>query len=110
MNEVLLGSLVDKIDTQDRKIEDLNKKIDQIPAYEELLSLFKTAFEGLLSEVQKISFPEKEIFELSERLVTGTELLRRPVEQKIIHRHHLTNNCCSFPATMYRNDVLVNYL
>jgi hypothetical protein len=90
MNEILLGSLVDKVDAQDRKIEDLNRKIDQTPNYEELLSQFKTGFEGLRIDVQKISFPEKEMFELSERLATSIDLFKRPVEQKIIQCVEIT--------------------
>src|SRR5207253_2596489 len=62
---------------------------DQIPAYEEVLSQFKTGLEELRPEVQKISFPEKEMFELSERLITNIRLLKHPVEQKVIHHHHI---------------------
>ena len=89
MNEVLLGSLVDKVDAQDRKIEDLNKKIDKIPSYDRVISEFKIGIEGLRSDLQKKSFPEKEMSELSERIVTGIQIFKHPVEQKIIHQHHI---------------------
>lgn len=89
MNEVLLASLIDKVDAQDRKIEDLDKKTDQIPSYNQVLNQVKTGFEGVRSDVKKISFPEKQMLELSGRLETCIELLRRPGEQKIIHHHHV---------------------
>ncbi|MCW3107415.1 MAG: hypothetical protein JWQ09_1921 [Segetibacter sp.] len=90
MNEVLLGSLIDKVDAFDKKIEELNKKIDQIPAaYEEVLNPVKTGFKGLRSDVQNIFFPEKEMSQLSGRLATTIELFKKPVEQKIIHRHEI---------------------
>jgi hypothetical protein len=82
MNELLLGSLIDKVDAQDRKIEDLNKKIDQIPPYEQAFNQVQTGFEGLRADVQKIFFPVKEMSELSERL-TGIELLKRLLNKKL---------------------------
>jgi hypothetical protein len=90
MNEILLGSLIDKVDAQDRKIEDLNKKVHQTPSYEQVLGQFKMGIEGLRTDVQKISSPEKEMSELSGRLITCIELLKRPDERKIIHHHHVT--------------------
>lgn len=89
MNEVLLASLIDKVDAQDRKIEDVNKKTDQISSFDEVLNQVKKGVEGVRSDVKKISFPEKQMLELSRRLVTCIELLKRPVEQKIIHQQHV---------------------
>ena len=89
MNEILLSSLVDKVDAQDRKIEELNKKMDQIPPFEEVLNKFNTGIEGVRTDVQKISFPEKEMLELSGRLVTGIQSLKHPAERKIIHHHRV---------------------
>lgn len=91
MNEVLLSSLIDKVDEQDRRIEDIKKKVEQMPVYEEVLNRLETGIEGLRTEVHKISFPESAMFELSERLATSIELLKHPVEKKIVHHHHIKN-------------------
>jgi hypothetical protein len=51
MDEALLASLIDKVDAQDRKIEDLNKKVDHAPAYEDIFNFIEMRFEGLQSDV-----------------------------------------------------------
>jgi hypothetical protein len=89
MNEALFGSLIDKVDDQERKIEGLKEKVNQQPVAEEVLNQFKTRLEELRSAVRKISFPEKEMWELSARLDTSIELLKHPVEQKTIHHHYV---------------------
>ena len=99
MNEVLLSSLIDKVDEQDRKIEDLVKQVERMPVCEEVLNQIETQFEGLRTEVQKISFPEKVMLELSERLMTIIALLKHPVEQKII-KHHRVSKIIWIAATL----------
>jgi hypothetical protein len=91
MDEPLLASLIDKVDAQDRKIEDLNKKVDQPPAYQDIFNFIEMRFEGLQRDVREISFPKKDMLELSGSLATCIELFKRPVEQKIIQRHHVPN-------------------
>lgn len=89
MNEVLFGSLVDKVNDQERKVEELKEKVNQLPAAEEVVNQLKTGLEGLRLDVRKISFPQKEMRELSVRLNTNIELLKYPVEQKTIHHHYV---------------------
>jgi hypothetical protein len=65
MNEVLIGSLIDKVDSQERKIgvqenliNELREKANQIPADTAAVTQFKTALEGLRADIKKLSFPE----------------------------------------------------
>jgi hypothetical protein len=68
MNEVLIGSLIDKVDAQERKIEEQENKILQIEEkadhasdYTQTLSQIKIGVERLHMSLQKTSFPEREI-------------------------------------------------
>ncbi len=66
MNEVLIGSLIDKVDAQERKIgiqenriNELREKASQIPDDTEAVSQFKTALELLRTDIKKHAFPKK---------------------------------------------------
>lgn len=95
MNEVLLGSVIEKVDANERKMEDqerviseLKEKVAHMPDTA-LLNNIKTGFEKIQTEINKISFPEIEMRELSERLLTSVMLLKQPVKQEVIQRHHV---------------------
>jgi hypothetical protein len=94
MNEVLIGSLIDKVDAQERKIgiqenqiNELREKENITPEIREAVSQFKTALEGLRTDIKKLSFPEKEMRQLSATLETIKILLKQPVKKEIIHHH-----------------------
>jgi hypothetical protein len=88
MDEILLDSVIDKVDAHDKKIGELHQKIEQTPNYRETFVRTEDAINELRSEVRKISFPENELREFSGRLIVGINLLKQPVEQKVIHHHH----------------------
>lgn len=89
MNEILIGSVIDKVDAQERKIDELKEKVERIPDENKILNEIKAELERLRTDISKISFPEKEIQQLSARLTTNTAVLQHPIEQKIVHRHHV---------------------
>jgi hypothetical protein len=95
MNEVLIGSLIDKVDAQERKIEGQENQINQLrekvnitPNNPEAVGQFKTTLEGLRTDIKKLSFPEKELRQLHTDIITNTELLRQPVKKEIIYDYH----------------------
>lgn len=88
MDEILIDTLVDKVDVHDKKIEELSKKIDRTPNQREVLETITATVEGMRTDIQKITLPEKELLEFSGRLIVGINLLQ-PVEQKILHHHHV---------------------
>ncbi len=97
MNEVLIGSLIDKVDAQERKIglqenqiNELREKANTTPTVIEAVSQFKTAVEGLNFDIKKLAFPEKEMRQLSAGLETTIMLLNQPVKKEIMHHHHAT--------------------
>jgi hypothetical protein len=89
MNEQLISSVIDKVEAQERKIEEFREKTTQVTAYTEVVNQLKTGLEGLRKDVQKISFPEREMWELSGRMETCIELLKHPVEKRIIQHLHI---------------------
>lgn len=96
MNEAIISSVIDKVDEQQRTIQEqqraiseLKEKVKHSPDNTELLSLIKTGIEKVQTGIGKISFPEKEVQELSKRLFTTNELLTKPVKQEVVQRHHV---------------------
>jgi len=97
MNEVLIGSLIDKVDAQERKIgvqenqmNELREKANTTPNNAEAVSQFKTALEGLRTDIKKLSFLEKDMRQLASSLETIMLILKQPVKKEITHHHHAT--------------------
>ena len=98
MNEVLIGSLIDKVDAQERKIEgqenqinELREKVNTTPDNSEVVSQFKTALEGIRTDIKKLFFLEKEMRQMSATLETiKILLLKEPVKKEIIHHYYST--------------------
>jgi hypothetical protein len=88
MSEVLLNSMIDKLDTQDRRINELAEKLEHFSRQEQVLNLVDSKVDAVKSLVEKISFPEEDMRELSGNIVTSVALLKQPMQQKIIHHHH----------------------
>jgi hypothetical protein len=88
MSEVLLNSMIDKLDTQDRRINELAEKLEHFSRQEQVLNVVDKKIEAVKSLVEKISFPEDDMRELSNSMVTSVALLKQPVQQTIIHHHH----------------------
>lgn len=88
MNEVLIGSLIDKVDAQENQINELREKLNHIPANTEVVMLFEKALKGLKEDIKKLSFPEKEMRQLAATLETIKILLKQPVKKEIIHHHY----------------------
>lgn len=95
MNEVLIGSLIDKVDAQERKIgiqenhiNELREKANITPEIIEAVSQFKTTMEGLRVDIKKLALPEKEIRQFAANLETAMMLLKQPVKKEITHHHH----------------------
>ncbi len=91
MNEILLGTVIDKVDayekktdSQEKQINELKQKVNQIADNSEILSAIKTGIEKIHSAIQKQSFPEKELRQLHIDIIANTELLKQPVKKEII--------------------------
>jgi len=89
MNEVLINSMIDKVDAHEKKITELKEKTEHLPDYTELLNQAKTVVEEIKKDVKKIDFPQKEIQQLSASLGTTNSLLKQSLKQEVIHHHHV---------------------
>ena len=98
MNEILIGSLIDKVDAQERKIglqenqiNELREKANKTADNTEAVKQFTTTLEGIQTDIKKLTFPEKEMRQLSARLETiKIVLLKEPVKKEIIHHYYST--------------------
>lgn len=95
-NNVIIDILVDKVNVQEAKIDAQYKEVKEI---KEKIGGFQdnTAIIGQIDRqvkelkgmVNRISFPEKEVRELSNNLLTGVKLLANPVKPEVLHHHYV---------------------
>lgn len=91
MNEILLGTVIDKVDAYEKKISgqekqmnELKEKVTNMGNNSEILSIIKTEMEQILTAIQKQSFLEKGLRQLHLDIITNTELLKQPVKKEVI--------------------------
>lgn len=89
MNEVLMETVIAKIEMQEKKILEMQEKLKSQPELIEIISQFKSTIEGVKAMFKGIAFPIEEMRELSTNLVIANALLKQPVNQKVIHHHYM---------------------
>jgi hypothetical protein len=88
MSDVLLTSMIEKMDVNERKMEELSSKVTAIADYTDALDAIVKSADEIKVHLQKISFPEHEVDVLCGYLSSTITLLKQPPEQKVIHHHH----------------------
>jgi len=88
-NEAFEEIVRDKIEDQDKRITGLESMLSQFNNYSPEISQIKRGIEEINTRVKNISFPEKQMQELSNNLDAGIKLLRQPVQNKVLHHHHI---------------------
>ena len=78
-----------KVEGQDRKITVIEEKLNNIPEQTELIRKLIGTVERLREDVKNSHFPADSIREFSKQLAAGVTLLKRPVENKVLHHHHV---------------------
>lgn len=89
MNDVLMETMIAKIEKQEKKILEIEEKFKNQPELKEIINQFKSTIEGLKATLQSIAFPTEEMRELSANMATTNALLKQPVKQKVIHHHYM---------------------
>ena len=88
-NAVFMDVVRKKIETQDKKITDIQEKMSN-PAISPIeIDHIKKSLLEIKTGIQNINFPQKEMRELSANLTTGVRILKHPVENKVQHHHHV---------------------
>lgn len=111
--------VTNKLQKQAEQISTIEKKLETIQgASPELLEIKKQLTEIKVAIIA-IKFPTKQMEQLSGNLVTGVALLKQPVENKVIHHHHIPKIilvnaalfiilclvCCSWYNTAQKLDI-----
>src|SRR5665213_657002 len=78
-----------KVEGQDRKITAIEEKMKNIPEQTELIRKLIGTVEELRADAKNSHFPTESIREFSKQLAAGVTLLKRPVESKVLHHHHV---------------------
>jgi hypothetical protein len=89
MKEVLIETMITKIEKQEKKILEIEEKLKGQPELIEIIGQFKSTMEELKTMFKGIAFPTEEMRELSTNLVIANALLKHPVKQKVIHHHYM---------------------
>ena len=90
MNEALLNSIVEQVDAHERKIDELHKQGQQVLSDTTTIHLIHTSLEDIKLRLQQASYPLKYMQQLSRLLEGNLQLLKRPIQQEVVHHHHAT--------------------
>ncbi|MBS0030586.1 hypothetical protein ACTJJ0_26210 [Chitinophaga sp. 22321] len=109
MNELLLQTIVDKLNKVDEGIQHMNSAAPQMPDYIEQLKNVGTSLEQIKTDVvgmpERLKFPTAAVYALSQNLEINNDLLKRPPVQEIRHHHHvragLILSACLFLWTVW---------
>lgn len=89
MSEILLKTIVEKADAQEKKITEMQGTLKNVPGHSEEIQRIKKEVGELKTTVKSISFPTEAMQELSNRLTESIRLLRQPVINKVQHHHYV---------------------
>ncbi|QJB35941.1 hypothetical protein HF329_33380 [Chitinophaga oryzae] len=93
MNELLLQTIVDKLNKVDEGIRQISSAAPQMPDYTEQLKNVSTSLEQIRADVtgmpERLKFPTAAVYTLSQNLEINNDLLKRPPVQEIKHHHHV---------------------
>ncbi|MGN7824750.1 hypothetical protein ACTJJB_31795 [Chitinophaga sp. 22536] len=93
MNELLLQTIVDKLNKVDEGIRQISSAALQMLDYTEQLKNVSTSLEQIRADVagmpERLKFPTAAVYTLSQNLEINNDLLKRPPVQEIKHHHHV---------------------
>ncbi len=89
VNAAFMEVVSKKVEGQDKKIVALEEKIKIIPDNAKQFQNLVSAIHGLRDDIKESRFPTEKLQGLSSRLDTVMNQLRQPVENKVLHHHHI---------------------
>jgi hypothetical protein len=94
MSEILLETLVDKVDGYQKQAREILEKIQALPDYSSTLAQVNQRIDSIEGEIksipERISIPEKDLLELQKELRSHWIQLQLPLKQEVRHHHHLS--------------------
>jgi hypothetical protein len=95
-SEVLMDAVVQKLEqqgqriqAQEKKIGDIETAVKQTPNHSTDIQQVKAGIADLRTVLTRLVFPAEKIEAFSKDLTSALELLRQPMESKILHHHHV---------------------
>lgn len=93
MEELLLQSIVDKLNKVDESIRQINEAAPQTPDNTEQIKNINSSLaqiKAIITELpDRLKFPVAAVHTLSQQLEINNDLLKRPPVQEIKHHHHV---------------------
>lgn len=89
-NEILLETMIQKLETLAEKIEILKQGMDSKAAVAADSTQIKKSFDEIKALLKNGSSPAKEIQMLLQKVMTNTASLKQSKENKTVHHHHLS--------------------
>src|SRR5688500_3001800 len=89
MSELLLKTIVEKADAQEKKIAEMQGTFKDVSRQAEEVHQIRNELGELKNSTRNMSFPNKQMQELSNRLAETAILLRQPVSNKVVHHHYI---------------------
>lgn len=87
MSELLLHTIIDKLNIESQVVETIRERLETLPDNNESLNGLSTQLNSIEKTIQKISFPEKEVHQLSFDLNRATSILQQTVKNEVVHHH-----------------------
>jgi hypothetical protein len=81
--------VTNKIKKQDEQIAGIEEKLKTIPDISPDLIDLKKQLAEIKVAITAIKFPTRQMNDLSGNLATSVAILKQPVENKVIHHHHI---------------------
>jgi hypothetical protein len=82
---IFMETVARKLEQQERTLGAIEKKLDNLPGENELL----TGIRADLESIKAGQLPLVAVRELSDRIAMALTLLSKPVENKLVHEHHV---------------------
>src|SRR5688572_11011937 len=89
MSTPFTEAVTNKIQKQAEQISAMQEKLRSLEAVSQDFVDVKKQLTDIKVAITGIKFPTKHMEELSGNLATGVALLKQPVENKVIHHHHV---------------------
>lgn len=94
MNELLMQTIVDKLNSMEDGIKRLKEQMPTVPDYSAQLAGINQSLiqaqESITRLPQQLKFPAGAVHTLTQQLDVNNDLLSRPPRQEVRHHHHVT--------------------
>jgi hypothetical protein len=89
MDDILMKSVIEKVEAQENKIGEIEAAIKNIPDNIVGIADVKNAVKSIKEIAESISFPIQEMRELSKAIIEVRDQLNRPVTSTVQHHHYI---------------------